>query len=416
MKEVIKKVIVENQKLNPEVKERNFKLPKTNKIITLSGPRRAGKSYLLFQIINQLEKENTLYINFDDERLDLTVENLDLIMEGYYELYPERQEQKNHVFLDEIQNIEGWERFVRRLYEKENIKLYITGSSSKMFSKELATQLRGRTLNFEVYPLDFKEYLKFKDIKLERNYEYTNQRYKIKNEFKEYMEYGGFPEILDEELKVKVLQSYLDLMTYKDIIERYNIRNTKLLKNLIKYLLKNHSKEFSIKKYHNQLKDLKVSKDTIYEYLGYLEETNLVYLLPRQSYSLKKQQYHNHKVYSVDTGFINANAYKFSEEKGRLLENVVFVELKRREKEIYYYKGKGGCDFVVKEGLDVIEAVQVCYELNEENQEREVKGLVEAMNEYGLEEGLILTNDEERVIEEKGKKIIVKPTWKWLLK
>lgn len=423
MKEIIKKIILENQDLNVKNKPRDFKfLIKTNKIISLIGPRRVGKSYLLFNEMSELKKKgfksNILYINFDDERLlPLSVKDLDLIIESYFELFPENLNSQIFVFFDEIQNIIHWELFVRRLYDKNNLKIYVTGSSSKLLSKEIATSLRGRTLSFNIFPLSFKEYLEFNDIKLDSNFKYSSQRFLLKKEFKNYLKYGGFPEIIFEELKFKTLQSYLDLTIYKDLIQRYSIRNLTLLKYLIKFLLSNISKEFSINSYYNKIKqELNISRETITEYNSYLEDINLIQFLNKFDSSIKKQHSNQKKVYSIDTGFVNANGFKFSEDIGRLYENLVFIELKRNEKEIYFHKLKKECDFLIKEDLKIIQAIQVTVSIkNEITRKRELEGLIEAMKTYNLNTGLILTQDEEDELIIEGKKIIIKPVHHWLL-
>jgi len=193
-----------------------------------------------------------LYINFEDDRL-LPLETTDLndLMEAYYELYPDTKEEQKYFFFDEIQNIPGWEVFVRRIYDKEKIELYITGSSSKLLSKEIATNLRGRTLSFSLYPLSFHEFLRFKNIKIPENYQYSSIRYKIKNLLEEYLIYGGFPEVaLDDTLKMETLNDYHEMIIYRDLVERFSIRNTHLLRMLIKYLITNISSVFSINSYY----------------------------------------------------------------------------------------------------------------------------------------------------------------------
>jgi hypothetical protein len=441
MKEILKKIILENQNREINVKKRDLELPTIDKVISLIGLRRVGKTHLFFYKINELKKkglkENIIYINFDDDRLyNFKVNNFQEILEAYYELYP-NIDNKLYLFLDEIQNVQGWELFIRRLSEnKEKYYIYLTGSSSKLLSKEISTHLRGRTLSFYLFPLSFKEYLRFNNLKLEKNYLYTNQRYEIKNLFNKYLIEGGFPEVINSDFKEQILQSYVDLIIYKDLIERYNLKNFTLLRNIIKYSCSNVSKLFSINSYYNSIKDnLKVSRDTIVEYVGYLNDINFLFFLPKFDYSLKNQNRSMNKVYLIDNGLANAISFKFSEDRGRLLENLVFIELKRRGKEIYYHKNKRECDFVIKDGFDIVEAIQVTKSLNEDfgddTKKREFLGLIDALKTYNLKEGLILTEDEEFevIVDEKGMeirdsgreirdkkfKIVVKPIWKWLL-
>lgn len=422
MKEIIKKIIVENQEINVEPKKREFQIPTTKKIVTLIGPRRVGKSYLFFHYINNLkktiEKQKILLIDFDDGRLlPLDVSKLDLIMEAYYELYPEYINKTIYVFFDEIQNVTNWEYFVRRIYNNSTISLFLTGSSSKLLSKEIATTLRGRTISYSIYPLSFREFLYFKGVELNKESYYSSQRFEIKSYFNEFVEYGGFPEILDETLKIKILQSYLEHTLYKDLVERYNIRNIHLLKNLLNFLLNSISKEFSISSYYKSIsKEIKTSRETIYEYLSYLEDSNVIYFLYKFDYSLKRQQSSKKKVYSIDTGFVTSNSFNFSQNNGKLLENIVFIELKRNELEIYYHKEKQECDFIIKQGKKITKAIQVTYSLGDEKtRKREVDGLVEACKIYGLNRGLILTQDEEEEFIEENIAIQVIPIWKWLL-
>ena len=428
-KEIFKLVIKEFHELKfPEIKERDLLLPQnTNKIITVSGPRRSGKTYYFYQTIQKLRKKiehsRIVYLNFEDDRLlPLNLKDLNNLIEAYFELYPENKTKQVYCFFDEIQNIDGWELFIRRIYDKEKIKIFITGSSSKLLSKEIATSLRGRTLNYQMFPLSFKEFLRFKNVKLEKNFVYSKIRFQIKKLFEEYLVFGGFPEVVLEkdDLKLSVLKNYYDLIIYRDLVERFAIRNTIFLKSLTKYLLTNFSATFSINAYYQGLeKPLKPAKETVLEYLSYLQEIELIFLAPIFSYSLKTQQVNPKKNYAIDNGLRNTIAFQFSQDYGRLLENLIFIELKRRDKEIYYHKQKNECDFVVKDNLKISQAIQVTRELNQKNKERESNGLIEAIQEYKLKDGLILTKDQEKEIIKKigGQKIKIQvmPIWKWLL-
>lgn len=428
-KEIFKLIIKEFHELElPEIKERDLILPqKTNKIITISGPRRAGKTYYFYQMIRQLKQKvaasRIIYLNFEDDRLlPLSAENLADLMEAYFELYPENKAREVYCFFDEIQNIKNWELFIRRIYDKEKVKIFLTGSSSKLLSKEIATCLRGRTLNYQIFPLSFREFLRFKNIELDKDFSYSKTRFQIKKLFEEYLIFGGFPEVVLEknDLKLPVLKNYYDLMIYRDLVERFAVRNTAFLKSLTKYLLTNISTTFSVNAYYQSLeKSLKPAKETVLEYLSYLQEIELIFLAPIFSYSLKVQQVNPKKNYAIDNGLRNTVSFRFSQDLGRLLENLVFIELKRRNKEVYYHKQKKEANFVVKGNLKAIQAIQVAQELNEKNKERELGGLLEAMSEYQLQDGLILTRDqEEETIEKIGRrkvKIKITPVWKWLL-
>ncbi len=418
MKEIIKKIILENQKLRLNIIDRDFKFPKTNKIITLVGPRRVGKSFLLFQKMKELNSEEILYINFEDERiLPMKTDELDLILQSYFELFPDK---KPTIFFDEIQEIKNWEKFVRRIYDTITTNIYLTGSSAKLMSKEIATELRGRSLTFYIYPLSFKEFLNFKDI--EEDLYTTQGSSRTKKVFREYLKYGGFPEIVFEELKIETLKSYLDLTIYKDLIDRYNLRNVSLLKNLIKFLITNTAKDFSLNSYYRMVKQMsKISKDALSDYLSYIEDIGLIIFVPKYSYSLKEQQVNPKKAYVNDIGFFSANSFAFSENLGWLLETIVLIELKRRAQDmldIYYFREnetKIECDFIIQDRNKIVNAIQVTKTLTEKNEEREIRGLLKAMDKFKLRKGLILTLDQEKEIVSNNKKINVKPIWKWML-
>ena len=418
MKEILKKIILENQKIKPKIIKRDFNFPKTNKIITLIGPRRVGKSFLLYQKMQELNQEEILYINFEDERiLPLKTEDLDLIIQSYFEIY---QDKKPIIFFDEIQEVENWEKFVRRIYDTITKKIYLTGSSSKLLSKEIATELRGRSLSFYIQPLSFKEFLKFN--KTESDIHTTIGSSKIKKLFGEYTKYGGFPEVVFEELKIETLKSYLDLTIYKDLVDRYNIRNKNLLTNLIKFLITNTSKDFSPNSYYKIVKQKeKISKDAISNYVSYIEDIGLISFVPKYSYSLKEQQVNPKKEYVNDTGFFSANSFSFSENLGWLIETIVYNQLKRESnvlQKIYYYKdniSKAECDFLIEEKSKITNAIQVTKKITDKNENREIDGLLNAMEKFNLKEGLILTQDQSNELFKKDKKIIIKPIWKWLL-
>lgn len=422
-KELFKYIIKEfHEKKLPEVYPRTLKIPETQKIVSLIGARRIGKTSYFFQMIRELEvsvgRERILYINFEDERiLPLTVKDLNSILEAYYELYPGNIDKKLYLFFDEVQNVSGWEIFVRRLYDRGDLKIFLTGSSSKMLSKELATSLRGRTLAFYLYPLNFREYLVFRGIELVRDFEYSKQRFELKKLFEEYLYEGGFPEVVLEvqALRKRILQDYFEMMIYRDLVERFSIRNTTLLKSFTKYLITNIGISFSVTSYYKIIKQQQeASKGTLLEYLSHLEDISLVYLLSRFSYSLKAQAINPKKVYCLDNGLRNSVAFVFSKDEGRLAENLVFLELVRQEKEVYYWKNGGEIDFVVKERDNSLTAINVTY--SDSINEREIQALKKfsekeefASHVKGL---ILLTKDVEKT--ENGIKYI--PLWKWMLK
>lgn len=418
MKEIIKQIIEEFHLRKPlEVIEREYDIPlDSKKIISLIGPRRSGKTFLLYQLMKKLEdKTSILYLNFEDDRLNLEQKDFNIIFEAYFELYPDKQGEDIYVFFDEVQEIDGWEKFVRRIYDTITDKIFITGSSAKLLSREIATNLRGRTIKYEILPLSFREYLKFRGISESMNT--IRGKSIILKEFKLYLMAGGFPETINmvDEIRRKTIDEYLDVMTYRDIIERYQVRNINSLNYLIKKILTNPSGEISVNKIYNELrsKGIKVTKDYLYSYVIYLDEAFIISILKNYSESFIKQDIK--KIYPIDTSLSMNSLIGTSQEQGKLLEAICYNELKRKEKEIYYFSEKKECDFVIREKNKIIDAIQVCYNLNDENQDREIKGLLEAMKKFKLKVGLILTYDQEDEIEIEGRKIIIKPVWKWLL-
>lgn len=421
-KELFKYLIKEfHERKLPEVYPRALEIPETGKIVSLIGARRIGKTSYFFQMVGKLEadvgRERILYINFEDERiLPLDVKDLNLIFDAYYELYPENVDRELYLFFDEVQNVPGWEVFVRRLYDRGDFKIFLTGSSSKMLSKELATSLRGRTLAFYLYPLDFREYLAFREVEPVKDFEYSKQRFELKKLFEEYLYEGGFPEVVLEtpELRKKILQDYFEMMIYRDLVERFSIRNTTLLKALTKYLVTNIGNPFTVISYYKAIKqDQEVSKGTLLEYLSHLEDIFLLYFLPLFSYSLKAQARNPKKVYCIDNGLRNAVSFTFSKDEGRLAENLVFLELIRRKKEIYYWKNGDEVDFIVKEEDSSLTAINVTYSYS--IAEREVTALKKLSGEEEfaprIKKLILLTKDTEK--KENG--IIYTPLWKWML-
>ncbi|HUT00180.1 MAG TPA: ATP-binding protein [Candidatus Thermoplasmatota archaeon] len=426
MKDIFKTILQEfHERSLPELVSRNYQLPDNDQIQTLIGLRRVGKTFLLYQKIKELTlrgipKETILFINYEDERLlNLKAEDLHLLLEAYFELYPENVSKKLYLFFDEIQAAPSWHLFIKRLYEQKNLRIYITGSSSKLLSSELATQLRGRTQAHSIYPLSFSEFLKFKQFEPGKNITYSRQRFPLKKLFTEYLEYGGYPDVTQRDNlleKEAMLRNYLDLIIYKDIADRYKIRNTLLLKNLMKYIVTNTAKHLSLNAFYESMKqDSLVSKDTVWEYFSYLEEIGFVYQITKYSPSLKKQYNAPKKTYIADNGFKKIYGMNFSEDAGRILENMVFLELKRQQKELFYFKDKYECDFIIKEGKRITNAYQICYHLNRENTERELHGLNQAMATLRIKNGAILTFDQEKKLTIEEKTIPVIPVWKWLL-
>lgn len=380
---------------------------KTKKISVISGVRRSGKSTLLKQISKRYK--NYYYLNFEDDRLiGFDHRNFATLLEVFLEVYRKQKV----IFFDEIQNFYGWEKFVRRLFDS-GYKVFVTGSNAKLLSSELATSLTGRHLKIELYPFSFQEFLNYKKFETKKYYT-TEESAQINRYLKEFIEFGGFPEIVESQSKEELRQIYQDILI-KDLIIRFNIKEIKAFKELSIYLLSNTS---SLISFNNLKKVLKFkSTNTVKTYTDYLEESYINFSVPKYDYSFRKQIINDRKIYSIDTGLVNAVSFAFSENKGRLLENMVFIELKNRNKEIFYHKDKYECDFVLKEGRKIVEAIQVTDNISiSETKEREINGLLEALDKYNLNKGTILVFDsreEEKKLD--GKKITFLPIQKWLL-
>lgn len=407
----------------PNSFEREINVPLENPInrsISIIGPRRAGKTYLMFNLIKQLleknKKESILYINFERAGLlPLNGNDLVLMKETFFELNPDLKKSNSWFFLDEIQNVDGWEIFVRTCLD-ERINVFISGSSSRMLSKDVATSMRGRTLTYSLFPFSFKEYLSSKGVFLKKYFS-SSEKSKVVSLFNEYLFNGGYPEqIIYPEEREKILSNIYETTLFKDVIERENIRNIPAIKQLIKALIS--SKEFSVNKFYNYLKslNLKVGKNSLYNYVGYLEDAFFVFLLKKFDLSYKKAEQSLPKVYFIDNGILTINGI---DDKGRLLENLVFLELLRRGKNISYYQNvlHEEVDFVVRKGKKVKQLIQVCYDFrNFTTKERELKILVKASEEFKCDNLILINIDKEGEENYKNKEIKFVPAWKWCLK
>lgn len=380
--------------------------------VVISGIRRSGKSTLLTQILNKYYEKGVYCFNFEDERLmDFEVDDFN----GLYEIFLEIYGDKKVFFFDEIQNVTGWESFVRRMQGK-GFKFFITGSNASLLSKELGTKLTGRCISIELYPFSFDEFLHFKGHEVVKNaFSYTAERSAIRRYFAEYLRHGGMPEYLKYKDATLLKRVYEDIL-YRDIVARYDIRQVKALRELGLYLLSNIGNLFS----YNGLKNVLgvKSMNTVKSYADYMENSFLMLLVGKFSYSLKQQFVANKKAYCIDNGLAESVAFQFSQNKGKFLENLVAVELKRRNSEMYYYKTANSLevDFMVKNGRKDIMLVQVSDNIdNEKTRQREVGALERAMDELKTHKALILTEDTEEEIKSGSKTIYVKPVYKWLL-
>ncbi|MBI5181790.1 MAG: ATP-binding protein [Nitrospirae bacterium] len=423
-KDVFKKLIADSHEKDLSyVMDRDMEIPlNTNKIISLVGVRRSGKTHVLYSIINKLRKftepENIVYINFEDDRLfPLEMKDLNILLDAYYEMHPDKKNEKVYFFFDEIQNVQNWEKFIRRLYDTENCSIFLTGSSAKLLSKEIATALRGRTLSYEVFPLAFSEFIRFKGIKSDLHSSKSQAR--IKNALSDYLIRGGFPEIINYEQAVfmKTLQDYIDLIMYRDIIERFGITNTFLLKRLIKFCFSNISTFVSFNKLYNDFKSegLSISRNTVYEYISYLEDAYAIFTVPMYAKSVREQWRNPRKIYSVDVIFKTVMDYPLFIDIGRVFENIVFLELRRKAERIYYFKGKYEVDFYYTTGGKE-RLLNVSYEMeSRDTRGREIRGLVEAMKRFSLKESAVVTSEQKELIKTDAGEINVIPLWQWLL-
>ncbi len=408
----------------PEIVERDIHYPldiPLDRAVVFSGPRRSGKTYLMYMGIKQLlargeDKNSILYMNFEDSRLvGAASQDLNTLLEVFFEIYPDRNE-KTWIFLDEIQVIPDWERFVRTLVDMENVNVFVTVSSSKLMSKEIATSMRGRSLTYNVYPFSFTEVLKAGKIEYSE-YLSSAQKAKIVRKLEDYVRYGGYPETVRyREEWDRILREIIDLTIFRDIVERHDVKNIKMLKLFLNGIF--NSKEFSIHKFYNFLKSqgIKVSKNTLYNYFGYFEDSFIVFSLKRFSYSYKNVESSISKIYVVDNGLLSLQGIR---DYGRLIENIVFVELKRKYKEeLFYYKSASDreIDFVLRNGKKTTELIQVCYSLDDfMTKEREIKALLQGSEELHCDNLLVITWDYGADEIVSGKKIRYVPLGKWLL-
>lgn len=382
-------------------------------ILAIIGVRRCGKSIVSHMILNE---KKYAYLNFDDERLiNLDKDQLNSILEAFYEM----EGDIDFFILDEIQNIDGWELFVNRL--RRTKKIIITGSNANLLSSELSTHLTGRYVDFHLYPFSFREYLKFEGVEITQNNEYSTKKVSmIKRNLEDYMKKGGFPE--SYKFGKHYLRKIYEDIIVKDALTRYSIRNKKSFREMTKFLISNYSNEFS----YSSLKDMTDIKNvhTVKDYVNYLESVQIIFVLERFSFSLKKQVIAPKKVYCIDPGIVNSVAFAFSEDRGRLLENLVAIELKRRKMywnnnwEIYYWKGKNEneVDFIVKENESVEQLIQASYDVeNTKTKEREIRGLIKGSQDLRCEDLTVLTWNHEETIQRDDKEINFKPVWKWLI-
>jgi predicted AAA+ superfamily ATPase len=387
---------------------------KSKEIIDLVGPRRSGKSSVLKLIIKKLKlKDNFLYLNFEDP---FFVENNNpQVIEEAVEIYREYfNSDVKYLFLDKIQEIKNWEKAVRKLRDGGGFKIFITGSSSKLLSKELSSLITGRHLSYWVLPLSFVEFLDFEKVKIINKKDIILKEKLLQKKFSEYLEWGGFPEAVLQK-NHELLKSYFFDILEKDIMARYEVRDRVMLEKMAVFLLTNSAKIVTMESLKN---NFNLSFDTVSNYVEYFKDAFLIFDLPQFSFSLKKQQKAFKKFYAVDVALAKNASFKFSDDRGRVLENAVFLELKSKGGNLYYYKTKDGSevDFFLRKEDGGEELIQVSWSIAEEStQEREIKSLFSAMDEMKMEKGLMLTYGENDIIKKDGKEIRVVSAYRWML-
>ncbi|MFT4326645.1 MAG: ATP-binding protein [Candidatus Woesearchaeota archaeon] len=396
-KDELKALVIKNQnglRKNLGI-QRNFVVKQHDSFATIiSGVRRCGKSTLIKQYVETMSP--VYYMHFEDVGLaNFKLEEFERLDEVFQETLG-----KNGVyFFDEIQNIKGWEIFIRQLVDAGK-KVLITGSNASMLSRDLGTRLTGRHLSYELYPFSFSEYIGL------------HKKKPSEKSFGQYLLDGGFPEYLKSK-NPDILRTLFQDILYRDILVRNDIRNEASLKALLAYVSSNISKEVSYTKLKSVV-DVG-SVNTISQFIDAFESAYLFFAVKKYDASLKKQLMNPKKIYCIDNAFIQFNAFSTSPNLGRLLENTVFIELKRRNLEIFYYSNDGECDFVTRKDNAIQDIIQVCYDLHAENKEREIRGILKAAKEFSLKNALLLTYNQEDSLKIDGVTIHMKPVWKWLL-
>lgn len=430
MFELLRKLILDFEELPLETG-----LPRQLKIETVRGKaticigvRRSGKSTYTFQVMQGLldqgvSRQNILYLNFFDDRLHtLKQTGLDIVVEAYFSLYPEKKNtEKVYCFFDEIQTIPGWEPFIDRLMRTENCQVFIIGSSAEMLSKEIATQMRGRALSWEIFPFSFKEFLGYKNIDSTGPWS-TKRQLVIRKAFEEYWERGEFPKVagFSTALRIKTHQEYFNSVLFRDLVERHNVTHPKAVTDLAYRLIDNIGAPYSVNSLTGYLKSLghKVPKATVSEYIEWFEDAYFLFTVHIFDASLSRVQNNPKKIYCVDHAMVTSVASGILVNSGHLLESLVFITFRRDDLKVSYYKTKNGreVDFIVQMANRTKQLFQICESLADPSTKtREVTALNEAMIELKLKTGTIITRNEERQIEAEGGKIHVVPIWKFLL-
>jgi hypothetical protein len=392
------------------------------------GVRRSGKSTFGFQLIQKLinsgvSRKNILHINFFDNRIhNLRKDNLGAVTQAYYSLFPEKKNTETvYCFFDEIQVVEGWEQFVETILRTEKCEVFITGSSAKMLSKEIATQMRGRALSWELFPFSFKEYLRFKGIEVKKEQSSKN-RLTVQKAFEEYLDCGGFPEVagLDRQLRIKIHQEYFNAILFRDLVERHDISHPKAVADLAQWLIDNNSSLYSINNLTGYLKNLNhnAPKSAVSEYIDWFEDAYFLFTVKIFDPSLARKNTNPKKIYCIDHSMVKSVSSGIMNNSGHLLENLVFLSIRRKTSDVYYYKTLSGkeVDFIAKTTDKKFVLIQSCESLADPvTRKRETAALIEAMSEMKLDKSVIVTKNEDGIIETESGQIQIIPAWKFLL-
>ena len=429
MERIIEELIADfHDRELPSLTRRHASLPwLSGKIDTVIGMRRSGKTWFLFQVISDLlasgiGKERVLYLNLEDERLlPMTAADLHWITDVYFRQYPHFREGECFFFFDEIQNIPGWDRFVRRVLDTEKAHLCLTGSSARLLSREIATSLRGRSISTEMFPFSFSEYLDHAGVGLDpQKRPGSKTRSLLENRLRNYLKEGGFPEVqkISDEHRIRVLQDYLDVVILRDLVERHQLSNIVPLRYMIRRMLNSTASLLSVNKMYNEMKSqgIRCGKNTLHEYLEHLTDAYLFFQVHMHADSERARAINPKKIYAIDTGLVRACSRRTSPEWGHLLENFVFLELRRNYDRIEYYRTAKGheVDFLITLPRGELLLIQVAAEFDEPStRKRELQALSEAMEELKTDKASIITLSRDERLETAAGQIEVCPAWFW---
>lgn len=389
---------------NMMIRDASFPLAE-NKIKVAVGMRRSGKTYFSYQTIKALLASGVpltriLYINFEDDRLmPMDRTKLARLIEAFYTISPENHEHRCYLFLDEVQVVDDWPVVIRRFHDSKNVEIFLTGSSAKLLSKEIATSLRGRSLATEIWPYSFSEYLRANNVDIASKLYDKKKQDNLKKYFNQYLDCGGFPEVInyDADVRIKTLQEYIDVVIYRDITERYGIKQPSLIKYMIFSMLSNVSRPFSVNKFYNDIKSMgyQISKDTLYDYADYIEDAYLAFLVSMYDKSIRKVKTNPKKIFAVDPGLVKALRLNTKSDISKLFENVIYLDLRRQGYKVYYYltKERYEVDFLVQNLQGKEKLIQVCWDMSDQKTlEREERALDVAQKELNID-GQIITLD-----------------------